>query len=116
MKVCKNCGSEAPSNANFCVSCGSSDLFDPESQVSEYKRTCNQCGKVWHSLKSREDEIKRGIQNNKNAQLCNMCDANAENKRKQDLNTYTTELDRLKTCSQCSSRDYSEVIVHYDKK
>ncbi len=116
MKVCNNCGSEAPDTANFCVSCGSSDLYNPESKVSEYKRTCNQCGKVWHSLTSREDEIKQGIRDNKDAQLCNMCDENAEVRRKQNLNTFTTELDRLKTCPQCSSRDYSELIVYYDKK
>jgi RNA polymerase subunit RPABC4/transcription elongation factor Spt4 len=116
MKVCKNCGSEVPTNANFCVSCGSGELFDPENQVSEYKRTCNQCGKVWHSLTSREEKVQQGIRNNKSTCLCNMCDGDAENQRKQNLNTFGTEMERLKTCPQCGSSDYSELIIYHEKK
>ena len=29
-----------------------------ENKISEYKRKCNQCGKIWHSLRSKENQLR----------------------------------------------------------
>ena len=118
MKTCQNCGKSLPQNVKFCTSCGSSNIFDSESQVSEYKRVCNECGTAWHSLMAREDEIKKGINNLKGTgtQCCNMCDSNAQKNTASKLNSYETELDRLQKCPHCNSGNYKEEFLVYEKK
>jgi ribosomal protein S27AE len=116
MRSCRNCGKQVPSNVKFCTSCGSSDIFDSDKQVSEYKRTCNECGKTWHSLSKRENEIFKGIKGVKNAQCCTMCDANARKESQAKLNTYENEIERLKKCPQCGSGNFKEELIVYDKK
>jgi DNA-directed RNA polymerase subunit M/transcription elongation factor TFIIS len=117
MRKCSKCGN-APigPNVKFCNKCGSAEIFDTEGKVSEYKRTCNQCGTVWHSLTSREAEINKGIKNLKSAECCNMCDQNARNRASSNMATYKSELERLKECPKCHSRNYSEDEITYDKK
>lgn len=106
------------SNVKFCTSCGSSDIFDSDRQVSEYKRVCNECGTSWHSLVAREDEIKNGIKDLKGTktQCCNMCDADARKKTESKINSYETEIERLKKCPQCNSGNYTEEVLVYEKK
>jgi len=116
MKNCRNCGKSITQNVKFCPSCGSSDLFDPAMQVSEYKRTCNECGKSWHSLSKRETEVAKNIKKVKSTQCCNMCDANARKNAESKLNTYQDELERLKKCPQCGSGNFKEDLIVYDKK
>jgi hypothetical protein len=116
MRTCRNCGKSVAPNLKFCTNCGSSDIFDSEKQVSEYKRTCNQCGTSWHSLTKRENVITKNIAGVKKTQCCNMCDANARNKSEQKLNTYEDELERLKRCPKCGSGDFKEELIVYDKK
>jgi hypothetical protein len=117
MRKCSKCGnSPIGPNVKFCNSCGSSEIFDTAGKVSEYKRTCNECGAVWHSLQSRENEIKRNVSNLKSAECCNMCDANARNKATTDMRNYKDELERLKKCPKCQSGNFREEEITYDKK
>src|SRR3989338_2988457 len=65
--TCRSCKKKNPEGAKFCESCGK-DLrrgVKPESQSPSKKKTiceikciCNQCGKVWHYLKSDERGLK----------------------------------------------------------
>ena len=118
MKVCRNCGKEFPQDVNYCTSCGSSDIYDSDTLVSEYKRVCNECGTTWHSLATRENEIERGITNIKgtSTQCCNMCDESTRINNASKLNSYSEEFDRLHKCPNCNSGNYSEELVTYEKK
>ena len=118
MKTCQNCGKSLPQNVKFCTSCGSSNIFDSESQVSEYKRVCNECGTAWHSLMAREDEVRKGIKDLKSptTQCCNMCDSKAQKNSASKIDSFETELDRLKKCPHCNSGNYKEELLVYEKK
>ena len=116
MKTCRNCGKSLGPDAKFCPVCGKSDILDPEKQVTEYKRTCNECGKTWHSLSKREKEVAKNIKSTKSTQCCTMCDARARNESQAKLNTYQNELERLKKCPQCGSGNFKEELIVYDKK
>lgn len=117
MRKCSKCGN-APigSNVKFCNKCGSAEIFDTEGKVSEYKRTCNECGTVWHSLQSREETLKKQIKDNKSAECCNMCDQNARNKAASEIRSCESELERLKKCPKDQSGNYKEELIVYDKK
>lgn len=82
--------------------------------VQEYKRTCNACGKVWHSLASREAElINRRVANA--AQVAAGCCSPAVGS--QGMATATlidNEMERLKTCPECGSSSHGLEIVDYD--
>lgn len=119
MRTCRDCGKSLSENVKFCTSCGSSNIFDSERQVSEYKRVCNECGTAWHSLMAREDEVKKkGIKDLKSptTQCCNMCDSKAQKDNTSKINSLETELDRLKKCPHCNSGNYKEDLLVYEKK
>lgn len=91
--------------------------------VVEYKRTCNQCGKVWHVLAEREKYLER----EKKFNNCNMC-ASAFSTAGGDSNSWGTwtqtqrnehalesEMNRLKQCPNCMSSDYTETRIEYEK-
>jgi hypothetical protein len=90
--------------------------------VKEYKRTCKNCGQVWHSLLSRERELgtkKTGY----NLQTvggtmqacgtCGMCGGRQISQTSRNADAIDAELDRLKRCPNCSSRNYNEEVVDY---
>ena len=85
-------------------------------QVKEYKRTCKECGKVWHSLVDREKQIQGQI-------CCDLCSGfafctetgtAAQYSRNADANT--SELNRLKKCPECQSSNYIEEIITFEKE
>lgn len=96
-------------------------------QIQEYKRTCNSCGKVWHSLVSREREMedinstyesKRanslwGLIRGKPVRGRDMacCSSNIDMKNKES----GTNLENLRKCPNCGSKNYTEDIVTYEK-
>lgn len=92
--------------------------FDPKKQVKEYKRECNECGKVWHSLASREEEISRDIGYHSSTQFFSACGGNflLSEMSKKNAETQKDLLDKLKKCPNCSSRNYEEKVVIYEKK
>lgn len=120
MRTCRNCGKTLPNNnIKFCVSCGSASIFDSDTMVSEYKRTCNQCGTVWHSLQTREDALKNEITNYNNrsgSSECCMCAQNKPTKSTAEVKTCASELERLKICPKCNSGNIREEVLVYDKK
>ncbi len=95
-----------------------------ENIVKEYKRTCKECGKVWHVLTSREEKILQDIKinnSNKVAAGLGMCGGNyaalgAATQTQRNEQALQEELSRLKKCPNCSSGNYSEKVVAYEKK
>lgn len=91
--------------------------------VIEYKRTCNQCGKVWHVLAEREKYLEK----EKRFNNCNMCataigtaDGNvgswmAWTQTKRNEHALENETTRLKQCPNCMSSDYTETKIEYEK-
>lgn len=85
------------------------------SNVQEYKRTCKQCGKVWHSLADRETKL----ETEKSSANCNMClmagtgnasyDSSLQNQR--NVQGLQSELSRLRQCPECLSSNYEETLI-----
>lgn len=88
----------------------------------EYRRTCQVCGKVWHSLVSREEQI---ISTQKTdavmaasgaLQSCGTCGTMGTETQAQargNLSVHENELQRLRSCPQCSSVNYKEEIIDH---
>jgi RNA polymerase subunit RPABC4/transcription elongation factor Spt4 len=129
LKNCPKCGSEITyEEATICHNCGKK-LVQSENQiqsqhaqsgskqvVQEYKRTCRMCGKVWHSLVSRE----KGLGTQQACYGCQMCanigsGSGSFEQTTHNFDTIKQEADRLKMCPQCGSTNYSEEILNYDK-
>lgn len=93
----------------------SKESFNPKIHVAEYKRVCNECGKVWHSLADREKQLSTNM-------LCDLCGSfntcgsphQAQYNRNIDANVDT--ISKLKKCPQCGSGNYTETIIYYEKK
>ena len=102
----------------------SEENFDPKIHVKEYKRKCNECGKKWHVLASREEKLQKDIKSNNCDQMtaaCGMCGGNysalgASTQAKRNEHALTDEVTRLKKCPECGSGNYSEEVVIYEKK
>ena len=77
----------------------------------EYRRTCRRCGKIWHSLVSRENKIKR----DKNCTQCDIagsgCNPSARMQAKRNLQASESDIGRLRRCPNCQSSSYDEEIV-----
>ena len=76
--------------------------------IKEYERTCLQCGTVWHSLKSRETDIKlSALQGTlgscqgylQQCQTCGMCGGTRQATGQRNRDANVSELNRLKTFS-----------------
>jgi len=96
----------------------SNDDFDPNKHVQEYKRKCNQCGKVWHSLIAREKAIE-------NVSTCDACvqgssacngDLQTATQSQRNREAKQTTLQDLRRCPECGSANYTEKIITYEKK
>jgi len=85
-------------------------------QIQEYKRKCNECGNVWHSLVSREAEISRSISKHKFAACAACGDMGAMSQAERNEDAQTDVLTKLKKCPNCSSQNYEETIISYEKK
>ena len=91
--------------------------------VKEYRRTCNQCGTVWHSLAQRESNLKwyacsegtSACLDPANVFTCGMCGGPAQRHHNSNVRTEALEIDRLKTCPHCNSKNYTEETVEYEK-
>jgi len=91
-------------------------------EVQEYRRTCYECGKVWHVLASRESEIeKQALRNQLSGCVSYMGMASnfrsffntyAQVKRNEDA--IKSEGYKLKTCPNCGSGNYEGVLVVYE--
>lgn len=92
--------------------------FDPKKHVKEYKRTCKGCGKVWHSLASREDKLKTDSISGSCVQASTACSGNlgAATQSQRNVQSANEQLDNLKKCPQCGSSNYNEEVLVYEKK
>lgn len=92
--------------------------FDPKKHVKEYKRKCNECGKVWHSLASREEQIEKDFKSNNCIQGLTACggDLGAATQSKRSAEASQDLLDKLKKCPDCGSKNYDEEVLIYEKK
>lgn len=88
----------------------------------EFRRTCQVCGKVWHSLVSREKQIISSQKSNSllacggAMQSCGSCGTigsgtQAQGSRNVDANQ--SELQRLQSCPECSSANYKEELINH---
>jgi hypothetical protein len=77
--------------------------------VQEIRRKCSNCGKVWHSLASREAQINLAQLEASCSTLGNCCGANSQNMRNMSANR--DSLAQLRTCPECKSANYTEEIV-----
>lgn len=87
-------------------------------EVKEYKRKCNECGKVWHSLVSREEEIRKSALSASTVQAFTACGGalgtSAQSQRNAD--SQIELLNKLRKCPECGSTNYKEEIKIYEKK
>jgi hypothetical protein len=107
-------------------------LYDKENKIKEergivqieFKRKCKECGKVWHSLKSREDKIGKDLKDSECSQGlagCGMCGGQwsalgASEQTKRNIAASTNELERLRTCPECGSRNYEETEIRIENR
>ena len=92
--------------------------FDPKKHIKEYKRKCNQCGKLWHSLVSREKEIESSKKTAACGQVSNACACKSGSalQAQRNVGAYQDSLDKLHKCPECGSQNYSEEVLIYEKK
>ena len=78
---------------------------------AEYQRTCTRCGKVWHSLVSRETKLgARQACNNVDA-ASSTCNKSAEMQAKRNVQAADQEINSLKRCPNCGSVAFKERVV-----
>ena len=91
--------------------------FNSHIHVKEYKRKCNGCKKVWHSLASRESEINKNIKFNSGQQACHACSNHgAALQAKRNAESNQELLDKLLKCPKCGSANYTENVNIFEKK
>lgn len=96
------------------------ETYNPKLHVAEYKRTCNECGTLWHSLMEREAKIDP----NKNVCCdqdrlgeCNTCGTNsAQAQYRKNIQSREDTLTKLRKCPQCGSGNFKEEVIYYEKK
>ncbi len=90
--------------------------------MKEYQRQCLACGKVWHSLVSREEhiikinELNSGMACGSALQACGTCGMTGTNDQlsaQRNIDANTNELTRLRSCPQCGSANFNERIIDY---
>lgn len=93
-------------------------INDEKKFVEEYKRTCRECGKVWHSLVAREKQIQGNIKSNACSGMGATCGGSWGGATQSVRNREASEeiLDKLRKCPNCGSKNFKQVIIHYEKK
>ncbi len=107
-KHCPQCGASIPTQQPYTQSQNSGSTSH---LPQEYRRTCQACGKVWHSLVSREQDIQRSSSANSCNVLAQMCNPSAQLQASRNLDANKSEIARLRQCPNCNSAAYIEEIV-----
>lgn len=87
------------------------------SKTKEYKRTCNECGEVWHVLASREWKVKTQKASNE-MQQCGAalsCCLPMSALSQSNVQSSQEQLDKMRSCPECGSRNYDEETIRYEK-
>ena len=91
---------------------------EEKDKVKEYKRKCNECGKVWHSLVSREKKLSESETCSNCVQGFTACGGNlgAATQAQRNADANSKNLEKLRKCPKCGSRNYEEEVIIYEKK
>src|SRR5215213_2122354 len=90
--------------------------------MQEYQRQCMGCGKVWHSLVSREKALSTKqagdtlMMCGSAMQSCGSCGtvgSGTQAQASRNLDANAAELHRLRSCPQCGSASYQERIIDH---
>jgi len=90
--------------------------LNPKLHVAEYKRVCNECNKVWHSLVERETKL------SPHACCCSQDSrespflAGVTDQTRRNMQAKKDTLEELRKCPICGSNNYTETIIYYEKK
>ena len=85
--------------------------------TKEIKCKCNQCGKIWHCLESREKEIEKNIKTNAGIQAgFAFFNVGAATQAKRNVEAQQDLLDKLKKCPECGSHDITKEAIYFEKK
>ena len=85
--------------------------------IKEIKCKCNQCGKIWHYLESREKEIEKNIKTNAGIQAgFAFFNVGAATQAKRNVEAQQDLLDKLKKCPECGSHDITKKDIYYEEK
>lgn len=110
-KVISQISNDQPSEVRAKVSEITREAFNPNLHVAEYKRICNSCGKIWHSLASREQELSKKSQ--RRVACCQTMEALRQEER--NIDASKDSLDKLRKCPVCGSANYKEATLYYEK-
>lgn len=91
------------------------ETFNPKLHVAEYKRVCNECGKVWHSLARREFELATYMIGDY-CGICGTCGSPHQAQYSRNFDANDSSLDQIKKCPQCGSNNYTQTVIYYEKK
>lgn len=94
----------------------SKESFNLKIHVAEYKRVCNECGKVWHSLVERENQISEKMKIGVCLMCGNTCSGSEFGQHSRNVDANENSLTLLKKCPQCRSSNYTETVIYYEKK
>ena len=83
--------------------------------VQEYRRTCRQCGKVWHSLASREKQVQAQMKSNRCQAIAQCSNPGASLQAKRNMEANLSEYARLHQCPQCQSQNYEETVITFER-
>ena len=133
--ICPNCKEPIHSGFSVCPICKKpisgqqlqpkviSQTYQQSSQkivsnLVEYKRTCQVCGKIWHSLIARENQVAQNIKSNNCNRGLAICSCNPVGNAEaaqltRNIEANQSEIQRLRSCPQCSSVNYREEIVSH---
>lgn len=93
-------------------------IDETKNKIMEYKRKCNQCGKIWHSLVKEEKRAMRGGLLNSlvgmGTAIGGNLGASTQSSRNADANLES--LQNRRRCPNCGSADYTEEIITFKKK
>ena len=91
--------------------------MESKGMVKEFKCKCNQCGKIWHYLESREKELEKNIKSNAGSQAAfALFNVGAALQAKRNVEAQQDLLDKLKKCPECGSHDITKENIYYKEK
>lgn len=137
IESCPNCNEPVYSGTSVCPHCRKQtaqlqpqkplQTYEQPLQKSvnhliEYRRTCQVCGKVWHSLVSREKHVTSRQTNNsllacggalQSVGSCGLFGSGLQAQASRNADANQSELQRLRSCPECSSANYKEEVIDH---
>lgn len=86
-------------------------------EVEEFKRTCQECGKTWHTSVEREESLQESKSQNAFVQFATALGGNlgAATQSKRNVEAQEKELEELQRCPVCGSQNYQEEKIRFEK-